>query len=60
MSHGSAALPRSPVQGRGSSLCLYEEAAAQVGNDNDGSAIIRRVMVIAQATADGHAAEVSQ
>ena len=37
-----------------------EAAAAQVGDNTDGSAIIRRVMAITQAAADGHAAETSQ
>jgi len=60
MLHGSSPLPQSPVQGQGSSLRLYEEAAAQVGDDTDGSAIIRRIVAITQAAADGHAAETSQ
>jgi len=37
-----------------------EAAVAQVRDDTDGSAIIRRVMALSQATADGHAAEVRQ
>ena len=58
MSDGSATLPQGSVQGRGGSLHLYEAAAAQVGDDTDGSAIIRRVVANSQAAADGHAAEV--
>src|SRR6266404_4043544 len=34
-----------------------ETAAAEVGDDNAGSAIIRRIMAIAQATAAGGASE---
>ncbi len=34
--------------------------AAQVGDDTAGSAIIRRIMAISQATADGHAAEAGE
>ena len=60
MSNGLSTLLQGPVQGRGGSLHLYEAAAAQVGDDTDGSAIIRRVMAITQAAADGHAAEVRQ
>jgi len=60
MSNGSATLPQGSAQGRGGSLSLYEAVAAEVGNDNDGSAIIRRIMVISQAAADDHAAEVSE
>src|SRR6266404_2760981 len=60
MSDASTPCPQSPVQGRGGSLRLYEAAAAQVGDDTDGSALIRRVMALSQAAADGHAAEVSR
>jgi len=60
MSHGSAPLLQSPAQGQGSTLSLYETAAAEVGDDTARSAIIRRIMAISQAAADGHAAEVSE
>src|SRR6266404_6779268 len=60
MSDGSATLPQGSAQGRGGSLSLYEAAAAEVGNNNDGSAIIRRIMAISQAAADVHAAEVGE
>ncbi len=57
MSDGSATLPTSTTQGRGCSLALYEAAAAEVSNDNDGSAIIHRIMAIAAATASGGASK---
>src|SRR6266404_1656311 len=60
MSNASAAPSQGSVQGRGASLRLYEAAAAQVGNDTDGSAIIRRIMALSQAAADDHAAEVRE
>ncbi len=60
MSNGSAPLLQSPVQSRGSALSLYEAAAAEVGDDTAGSAIIRHIMAISQATADVHTAEVSK
>ena len=41
MSDASTPLTQGSVQGRGGSLRLYEAVAAQVGNDTDGSAIIR-------------------
>ena len=60
MSHGSAPLPQGSVQGQGSVLSLYEAAAVEVGDDTAGSAIIRHIVVITQAAADGDAAEASQ
>jgi len=59
MSDGSATLLTSTTQGRGSSLALYEAAAAEVGNDNAGSAIICHIMAIAAATAAGGTPEAS-
>jgi len=60
MSDAPTTPSRSTVQGRGASLRLYEAAAAQVGDDTNGSAIIRRIMALSQAAADGHAAEVRE
>jgi len=60
MSNGSESLSQGTAQGQGSTLHLYEAAAAQVGDDTDGSAIIHHIVAITQAAADGHAAEVGQ
>jgi len=60
MSDASTPRMQGSVQGRGGSLRLYEAAAAQVGDDTNGSAIIRRIMALSQAAADGHAAEVRE
>jgi len=60
MSNGSASFPQGSVQGQGSVLSLYEAAAVEVGDDTAGSAIIRHIVVITQAAADGDAAEASQ
>jgi len=57
MSHGSPTLPQSPVQSRGRALSLYETASAEVGDDTNGSTLIRRIVAITQAAADGDAAE---
>ncbi len=57
MSDGSVTLPMSTMQSRGSSLALYEAAAAEVSNDTDGSAIICCIMAIAVATATSGASE---
>ncbi len=57
MSHGSSTLPTSAAQGQGSNLALYEVAASDVSDDTAGSAIIRRIMVLTQAAADGGASE---
>ena len=60
MSHGSAPFPQSPAQGQGCALSLYESAAVEVGDNTDGSAIIRCIVAITQAAADGDAAEASK
>ncbi len=60
MSNGSTTLLQGPAQGRGSALSLYEAAAAEVGDDTAGSAIIHCIVAITQAAADGDAAEAGE
>jgi len=49
MSDASTTLLMSPAQTRGHHFALYEAAAAEVGDDTAGSAIIRRIMAISMA-----------
>jgi len=58
MSDGPAPFSQSTTQGQGHALAIYEAAAAEVGDDTTGSAIIQQIMVLTQAAADGGATEV--
>src|SRR5882762_2369762 len=58
MSDGLASLSQSTMQGQGRTLAIYEVVAAEVGNDTASSAIIRRIVAITQAAADGGTTEV--
>src|SRR6266404_1643025 len=60
MFNGSAPLLQGSAQAQDSALSLYKAAAAEVGDDTAGSAIIRHIMAITQAAADGDAAEASE
>ncbi len=57
MLNGLATLPQSTTQSRGRALSLYEAVATEVGDDTDGSAIIRCIVALTQVTADGGASE---
>ncbi len=57
MSHGPTTFSQGSAQGQGSTLSLYETAAAEVGDDTARSSIIQRIVAITQAAANGGAAE---
>src|SRR6266404_4172970 len=58
MSDGPTTLLTSPAPAQGQYLALYEAAAAEVGDDTTGSALLQRIVAISMAAAASGASEV--